>query len=127
MMRPPARTKLSDAEWHAVKDEIRAILIELAQSRQTITYSGLCLRLQTVTLHPHSFVFTRILREVCGEELEKGHRMLCALVVAKATGMPGGGYFGAMAQLGADASDLEARWREDLEDVFTYWSQEGKG
>jgi hypothetical protein len=102
---------------------MRALLIDLARRRELITYSEMCARLETVTLHPHSFVFARLLREVCGEEEAKGHGMLCALVVSKTTGMPGGGYFRGMAELGFDASDLEARWREDVDAVFAYWDE----
>jgi hypothetical protein len=120
-----ARSTLTDANISAVKDEIRSILIETARARQTITYSELCLRLTTVTLHYHSFFFHKLLREVCGEEWQKGSGMLCALVVLKGTGLPSGGYFDQAS--GADPDDLEAEWRRDLDAVYERWSDRAAG
>lgn len=110
-------------ERAAAKEEMRAILIDHARDRQTVTYSGLSLMIQTVHLHHRSPLFTRILSEVCAEEEEQGHGILCALVVSKTTGIPGGGYFSGMAELGRDVSELEASWRAELEQVFDYWSK----
>lgn len=117
--------KLTDADLSAVKDEIRAILIETARARQTITYSEICLRLTTVTLHYHSFFFHKLLRDVCREAWERGEGMLCALVVLKGTGLPSGGYFDHLS--GATPEELEAEWRRDLESVFAYWSDRAAG
>jgi len=110
-----AQKRLADAKWGVVREEIRSILIESAKLRQTITYSELCMRLQTATLHYHSSILTRLMDEVCEDEWDKGHGKLCALIVLKATGIPGGGYFSHMPQ----SDDLEAAWRQDLEDVFS--------
>lgn len=118
-----SRSPLSEADRAAVKDEMRALLINLARARQTITYSDLCALLQTVTLHPHSFIFSRLLREVCGEEAAKGHGQLCALVVSKLTGMPSAGYFRRDELPGLRDEDIEAFWRAELEQVFEYWSE----
>ncbi|MCL4247773.1 MAG: hypothetical protein KJ065_06470 [Anaerolineae bacterium] len=117
-----ARVKVTEAERSAIKDEMRAILIEQARTRQTITYGELAGRLTTVTLHPHSFVFTRLLQAVCDEEERAGHGQLCALVVSKATGMPSGGYFGMAAKQDLSTGDLEARWQEDLQTLFDHWA-----
>lgn len=121
----PARFKLTDVEWNVVKDEIRLILIDVARQRQTITYSGLCLRLHSVRLHYHSFIFHKILREVCREVWEQGGGQLCALVVAKQTGIPGGGYWTGLDALPAD--DLVALWQQDLDDVYDKWSDRAAG
>jgi hypothetical protein len=115
--------RLTPEERATAKEELREILIYLARTRQTATYSDVCMMMQTVHLHPYSFIFTRLLTEVCGEEEAKGHGMLCALVVAKLTGMPGAGYFRGMAALGRDQSDMEASWRAEVEQVFEYWSK----
>ena len=117
-----ARVTITEAERGGVKDEMRAILIVQARARQTITYGELARRLTRVTLHPHSFIFTRLLQEVCGEEERAGHGQLCALVVSKATGKPSGGYFGMAAKRGLSVDDLDARWQEDLQAVFDYWA-----
>ncbi len=116
-----ARQQAAAADYRAVKAEMRALLIETARARQTITYSELCLRLTTVTLHYHSHIFHRLLREVCREAWDDGDGQLCALVVTKQTGIPGGGYFDHMDERTMD--DLEAEWRQDLEGVFKHWSE----
>lgn len=106
----------------AVKAEMVAVMIACAKARQTITYGELCARLTTVTLHPHSFFFTRLLREACDEAAERGEGPLCALVVAKATGMPSGGYFAREIRDVSGPDTLEALWRTELNEVFERWA-----
>lgn len=117
-----AKYRLTTAEKATAKEEMRAALINVARKREIVTYSELCLRIPSVGLYPHSFIFTQLLREVCHEEYAKGHHQLCALVVSKSTGMPGGGYFSDTAPLKRDFGDLVEEWRADVEDVFEYWS-----
>lgn len=121
-MRSNARTRVTEMERAAVRQEMRAVLIECAKQRQTITYGGLCARLTTVTLDPGTFIFTHLLREVCGESLKLGHGQLCALVVSKATGMPSAGYFAREILEVSGPESLEALWRTELEDVFAQWA-----
>ena len=115
------KVRLTDAERAAVKAAMHTALIQQAKAKQTITYSELAARLP-VLIHPHSFVFSRLLREVCAEGFEKGHGQLCALVVSKQTGMPSGGYFVGSATPSCDMSNLESAWLEDLESLFTLWA-----
>lgn len=115
--------KLSAEEWPKVKEEMRAAMIVAARAGKTITYSELAAQLETAYVHPHSFLMTRLLTEIGREEIAAGRGVLPAVVVSKATGMPGGGYFRASALQGADMSDLEAAWRDDLESVFAYWQE----
>jgi hypothetical protein len=116
------RYKLTEVEKETVKEEMRAVLIHLARTRQTATYTDVTLMLQSVYLNPGSYIFTHLLSEVCGEEWAKTGVMICALVVSKLTGIPGAGYFRGMAQLGFDCSDIQRCWQEEVERVFTYWS-----
>lgn len=117
------KVRLTDGEKGSVKAAMHAVLIEQAKAKQTITYSDLAARLP-ILIHPHSFVFSRLLREVCAEGFAQGHGQLCALVVSKATGLPSGGYFVGIATPTRDMSDLEAAWREDLEALFGRWDAE---
>lgn len=116
------KVRLTDSETSAVKQVMAAVLIERARARQTITYSELAAQLP-VHIHPHSFVFSRLLRAVCAEELQKGHGQLCTLVVSKATGLPSSGYFIGTAAEGRDASHMEALWRQDLEEIWARWAE----
>jgi hypothetical protein len=113
------RFKLTEVELETVREAMRALMIEQAKLRQTITYSELALRLP-VYLHYHSFLFARLLNEIGEEEIKAGRGVLPAVVVRKSSGIPGGGYFG-FAGREASSEDLERIWREELEIVFDYW------
>lgn len=123
MGRPDAKYRLSDAEKRAVIAEMRAILIDYAKQRRTITYSELAQQLQTCAVHPHSFVFAHLLRAACRQAVDAGEGFLCALVVRQETGIPGAGYF-RRDDLPPDlnTAELEALWRHELEQVFARWS-----
>lgn len=124
MSRPDAKYRLTDVEKQSVIAEMRMILIACAQQRQTITYGELALRIQSCAVHPHSIVFAHLLREACRQAEAAGEGLLCALVVTRTTGMPGGGYFRRDdLPPDLDASDLEAFWRSELEQVFVHWSE----
>lgn len=111
---------LEPQTWQAAKAEVIAILIQVAQSRTLITYSELASQLQTLHAHPGSYVFTALLRQACTEEEAKTGVMLCALVVAKATGKPGAGYFKGMP---CDSSDLIACWQAECEAVYATYQE----
>jgi hypothetical protein len=113
--------KLSEADYKAVKDEMRAAMIACAKRRETITYSDLGLRLETAAIHPHSFLMTRLLNDIGREEIAAGRGILPAVVVRKSDGMPGGGYFGNAAKQHGEG-DTEAWWRDDLEALYDYWA-----
>jgi hypothetical protein len=119
-MPPRARYTLTETEWELVREAMRVELIALARQERIVTYSELALLLP-VYVHPGSYAFTRLLSQVCSAEADAGHGPLCALVVSKATGMPGAGFFRGMAERGCDASDPETYWRAELERVFAYW------
>lgn len=121
--RPDGRYRLTDAEKSTVLDELRTVLIAAARARELLTYTELALRLSSVAVHPHSFVFAHLLRECCRRAELAGEGLLCALVVSRLTGMPGAGYFrrpGLPPDL--DTGDLEAVWRSELEAVYQRWA-----
>jgi hypothetical protein len=115
-----ARYTLYEGEWDVMVAAMRDELIEAARQKRIVTYSDLALLLP-VHIHPGSYTFTRLLGAVCGEEERQGHGLLCALVVSKATGLPGAGFFRAVAERGYDASDIEGYWRAEVERVFAFW------
>ena len=118
-----AASKVTASDWSKGKEEMRSILIDLARKGQTISYGDLCRLIESVHLFPRAPMLIRLLTEICHEEEALGRGNLCALVVRKATGIPGGGYFGGLASPDRDASDLEALWRADRDEVFDYWSK----
>jgi len=115
---------LSHEIWEAAKTEIRQILIGVAQVQTTITYSELAAQMQTISPHPGAYVLHGLLRVVCQEEEAAGRGMLCALVVAKATGRPGQGFFKTMIKIGRDCADLEACWQAEIERLYAVWGAE---
>ena len=122
-MKPVPRFTLSEAEWEVMREAMRVELIELAKQKRIVTYSELALMLP-VYIHPGSYNFTRLLSQVCASEEAAGHGLLCALVVSKATGIPGAGFFRGAAERGYDASSPEEYWQSQLERVFAFWGVE---
>lgn len=114
------RYGLDPHTWQDAKAEVRAILIDTARQRQLITYGEITARLTSLQAHPGSYVFTALLREVCADVVREGGGMLCALVVAKANGRPGAGYW---RDLLCPQGDLDACWREECEAVWNIWSE----
>jgi hypothetical protein len=117
----PAPGNFSEADWEALKQEMREILIGLAKLGQTICYSDLAALLRTAHVHHRSPVFHRILDEMCREDAAAGHVTLATLVVRKDSGIPGMGYFTIAASEGADVADIEAYWQTEFERVCEYW------
>jgi hypothetical protein len=113
--------KLSDARWNDLKIEMRQIMIEVAKSRQVITYAELCASLKTAYLHYHSQILTRLLIEIGSEEFQAGRPILPAVVVSKQSGIPGAGYF-KVERDQPEISDPKAHWEADLQRLYHYWS-----
>lgn len=118
------RTQAADisAEWHTLKREVRALLVTLAQTRRTISYSDLAVQLRTATLHHRAPAFHALLREVCRDEMAQGRPSLGVLVVRKQTGLCGAGFFKFAAASGEDVSDPERYWQMEFDRVCGFWS-----
>lgn len=112
---------LNPDEWDAAKVEIREMMIAVAKLRTTITYGEMTAQMLTISPHPGSYVFHALLRDVCVAEREAGRGMLCAVVVSKATGLPGQGFFKAMVKNGRDCSDIQRCWEIEIERLYEIW------
>ena len=112
---------LTTSKWKETKAEIRSILIDLAKNRQTITYGDLTAQLTTATLHPYSYAFGALLRQVCEEEELAGRGLMCALVVRKSSGIPGNGYFKYADTCGRDISNPKKCWQDEIERLYEIW------
>jgi hypothetical protein len=104
--------------WAAARAEIRHLMQQAAREGRLITYGEITGQMMTVRAHPGSYVFTAMLREACREEEEATGVQLCALVVARATGRPGAGYF---RSLPCDAEHLDECWQAEREAAFRYY------
>lgn len=111
----------SQAHWQTIKTRIRALCIESARHRETITYSDVIRALGPDSgLSPRSPIFHRLLGEMCHEEEKAGRGLLCALVVAKMTGIPGQAFFPTLfAARGCD--DPQICWEQERDRLFDYW------
>lgn len=106
-------------KWHEAVAEIRAILQQAARAGRYLTYSDVTQAMLSVRAHPGAYVFTAMLREACHLEQQETGVQLCALVVAKATGKPGAGYFRLMPCSG----DWDDCWRAEAEAAFAYYRE----
>lgn len=116
-----AKYGLEPQTWQAAKAEMRWLVILTAKMQAVLTYGELAAQMTVISPHPGSYVFQALLREMCREEEAAGRGMLCALVVSKATGLPGAGFFKALIYDGHDCSDQARCWQEQVQQVYAYW------
>lgn len=114
---------LSPDEWEAAKADIRDIMIQVAKLQTTITYGDLAAQLRTISPHPGAYVFHALLRDVCKDERLAGRGNLCAVVVSKAKGMPGQGFFKMLIQHGHDCTDPLACWESEIARLYEIWGE----
>ncbi|MEO1287927.1 MAG: hypothetical protein AAFV93_09165 [Chloroflexota bacterium] len=114
---------LTSEEWHTAQEEIRHILIGVAKLETTITYGELASQLMTISPHAGSYVFHALLRAVCKAEREAQRGHLCAVVVSKATGIPGQGFFKMMMKHGYDCHDQKACWQSEINRLYEIWGE----
>lgn len=107
-----------DEAWDAAKAEAKAVLVEKACKRETITYSELCRGVHAISLKPRSWAIMGFLNEVCSEEDAEHGVMLATLVVRADSGLPGDGYFRHAERLGRAITDREAYWHSEAERVY---------
>ncbi|MDZ4771019.1 MAG: hypothetical protein SGJ24_17995 [Chloroflexota bacterium] len=115
----PPMTTNTHTQRCAAKAEMRAVLIQCARDRHTITYGDLCIEITAMRLFPRSRVLVALLNEIGAEDEANGLPALATLVVRKADGRPGGGYFRGS---GMSEGDAEAYWQEQFARVCAAWA-----
>jgi hypothetical protein len=113
----------SEANWDELKAEMRAILINQARQRATITYSSLAASMQTVHMHHRAPYFHKLLRDMDADEVRDGRPSLAALVVRKDTGIPGSGFFTEAPFVAGEIFDPIAYWQRDFDIICDYWGE----
>lgn len=108
--------------WEAAKDEVKALLRGRARERRTVTYGELCDSVHAIRMFPRSRALLGMLHDVCADEDAERGIMLASLVVSKATGIPGEGYFAFARELGRDTVRRESFWREEVERVYAAYA-----
>lgn len=115
------RKNFSEADWDAIKQEMRGILIGLAKLRQTICYSDLAAQITSAYVYHRSPDFHHLITVMSREDEAAGHASLAPLIVRKDSGIPGGGFFANTPIEGGKSTDLEAYWRTEFERTCDYW------
>ena len=106
--------------WLAAIAEIRAILRKSARKQTLITYGEVTGQMEVIRAHPGAYVFTAMLQQAGREEEHDTGVQPCALVVSKATGKPGAGYFRGM----PCADNLDDCWQDEVAAVYQYYANE---
>lgn len=109
-------------EWNAAKEEIRVILIVTAKAQDTIAYSDLGKKVNTMEIRERGLVISSILDEVSSDEDAGGRGLLTVVVVHKYGDMePGPGSFDLAESLGRDVSNVTKCWIDELKKVHACW------
>ncbi len=116
----PMKTRygMTTEAWEATRERLRAFLVACATERRTTTYSEMTEVASPSHLPPYSYGMVAMLEEICTREDAARGVMLASLVCAKATGMPGDGYFTVAKRLLRDTADRRAFWESEVERVF---------
>ena len=97
-----------------MRQDIRDRLIRTARSGEVIFYRELGIG--------RGKAAGRILNEICEHEHSQGRPLLGAIVVNKATGMPGEGFWG-LSAIPPNLTDRQRPvfWAKELVKVINYW------
>lgn len=115
------KSRLSKADYVQIQAEIREILIGLAKIGKTIHYSELARQITCANIHHRSPIFEHILQSLCADEVAERRPILGVLVVNKATGRCGDGFYKWASGYGFDTHDPQAFWDAEFERVIEYW------
>lgn len=115
------RYGLAQADWRALAQEMRQILIGAARMEKTIAYSELAAMLKSAYIHYRAPAFGAILRDIAAQDEAAGRPTLATLVVNKATGRPGAGYFKQAVAHGWTVDEIDAYWQANFRAVCDYW------
>jgi len=115
------RYGFTDDDWKMVRSEIRSILVDVAASEGTITYSDLVSGVTSAKLEANQYALFEMLGEISWEESKAGRGMLTAVVISKDSNLPGPGFFGVAEELGYTITDRDLFWVEELRKVHSSW------
>lgn len=99
--------------------KVRAVLIEVASARDTISYSGLAERADVDFNHRMANDRRQLgllLGDVSRQEYAQGRPLLTAVVVRKDTGEPGDGFLGL-----EGFPETREFWETELKRVHDFW------
>jgi hypothetical protein len=115
------KSGLNQADWREIKAELRHILIGVAKLGKTIFYSDLAKQVTYATIHHRAPAFDHILQELCADEVGENRPILGVVVVNKATGRCGDGFYKWASAYGYDTHNPQAFWDAEFNRVLEYW------
>lgn len=108
--------------WNAAKAEIRDLLIDSAKRQDTIAYSDLVARVNSIHFNAYDQRLFAMLGQISVDESDAGRPLLSVVVVHKTGDMrPGPGFFDLAKSLGRDTSNIDKVWTSELKEVFKHW------
>ena len=108
-------------EWEQTREEIRQVLIQCARDERTITYSELVGMIRTIRFILPSSKLWEILNQIASSEHPAGRGILTAVLVSKASGMPGKGFFDFAEKVGLRFTERRDFWTQERNRVVNYW------
>ena len=110
-------------DWKAALAESRAIMIETATKRTTITYGDLCKRITAWEFKPNEPWLWHLLGEISTEEVIARRPMLSSVVVQKDEHVPGQGFFDLAREVSVynKGHSDEMIWSRELGFTHDYW------
>lgn len=118
-MKPRIRTwSYPLSVWLDAREEVRAILTQVASKQTYITYAQLAARVKTIRFHHHDSSLHDLLGQVSELEHAEGRGMLSAVVINQLSFQPGSGFFGVAKALKLLTSDQEAFWNAEVKKVW---------
>ena len=113
------RWGLEAERWDEARESLKALLLDAASRRSTVTYGEAARVAFGGRFSARSGALMDLLGDLDTEEERTRGVMIASLVVRADTGIPGDGYFAfARDSLGRDISDRKAFWRSEVEAVW---------
>jgi hypothetical protein len=109
--RSAARFGLSDDQWEAAVDEVRAAILEAAHEYRMTWYGEVAAKVSVVPLEPYSALMNHLLGEVFDEEHATSRPALTSLVTHKdGDKEPGPGFYEMAKSLGYHFDEPYVFW-----------------
>jgi hypothetical protein len=124
---------MSFEEWQQAREHMRAVLVDVAAERKTITYGDISKLIFHGRFSARSSALFQMLEEVCRIEDESTGCSLGSVVVRADSGIPGKGYYAFAADgLGrpVDANNpasCRAFWEKEVERTWDTYGAENDG
>lgn len=110
---------LDELEWAEARGEVRGYLERARRDQATVTYEEVRMANQRPEVRRNRHALRALLYEIAAGDVAAGRPMLTALVVSKATRVPGAGFFLAARELyGEEVEPRNLFWLTELSRLY---------